>query len=50
MRSFSLTAETSDDFHTVLTLSLLGLAVSLLAIGSGGFIHAEYMADLLWLF
>jgi hypothetical protein len=49
-RSASLARESSDDLTIVLTFSLLGLALSLLAIGSGGFIDAEYMADLLLLF
>jgi hypothetical protein len=48
--SASLARESSDDLTVVLTFSLLGLALSLLAIGSGGFIDAEYMADLLLLF
>jgi hypothetical protein len=34
----------------VVTFALLGLALSLLAIGRGGLIDAEYMADLLLLF
>jgi len=33
-------------FTIVLTFSLLGLALSLLMIGRGGFIDAEYMANL----
>jgi hypothetical protein len=49
-RSASLARESSDDFTIVLTFALLGLALSLLAIGRGGFIDAEYMADLLLLF
>jgi hypothetical protein len=48
-RSVSLVRESSDDFTIVVTFSLLGLALSLLAIG-GGLIDAEYMADLLLLF
>ena len=40
----------SGDFTIVVTLSLLGLAVSLLAIGTGGVIDPEYMATLLFLF
>jgi hypothetical protein len=45
----SLARESSDDFTIVLTFSLLGLALSLLAIGKIGFIDANYMADLLLL-
>jgi hypothetical protein len=48
-RSLSLVRDSSDDLTIVLTFSLLGLALSLLAIGSG-LIDAEYMADLLLLF
>jgi hypothetical protein len=48
-RSLSLARESSDDFTIVLTLSLLGLALSFLAIGRGGPIDPEYMADLLLL-
>jgi hypothetical protein len=48
-RSVSLVRESSDDLTIVVTFSLLGLALSLLAIGSG-LIDAEYMADLLLLF
>ena len=40
----------SGDFTIVVTLSLLGLALSLLAIGMGGLIDPEYMATLLFLF
>jgi hypothetical protein len=49
-RSISLATESNDDFHMVLTLSLLGLAISLLAIGRIGFIDPEYMADLFLFF
>jgi hypothetical protein len=49
-RSASLVRESSDDFTIVVTFALLGLALSLLAIGRGGPIDAEYMADLLLLF
>jgi hypothetical protein len=48
-RSISLVRESSDDLTIVVTFSLLGLALSLLAIGSG-LIDPEYMADLLLLF
>jgi hypothetical protein len=48
--STSLARESSDDFKVVLTFSLLGLALSLLAIGRVGFINPEYMANLLLLF
>jgi hypothetical protein len=48
-RSTSLARETSGDLTIVVTFSLLGLALSLLAIESG-LIDAEYMADLLMLF
>ena len=36
-----------DNFRTVVTLSLSGLAVSLLVIGKVGFIDPEYMISLL---
>jgi hypothetical protein len=49
-RSVSLVKESCDDLTIVVTFSLLGLALSLLAIGRGGFIDAEYMANLLLLF
>jgi hypothetical protein len=49
-RSASLARESSDDFAIVLTFALLGLALSFLAIGRGGPIDAEYLADLLLLF
>jgi len=49
-RSVSLARESSGAFTVVLTFSLLGLALSLLAIGKIGFIDPEYMADLLMLF
>jgi hypothetical protein len=49
-RSVSLARESSGDFTIVLTFSLLGLALSLLAIGKASFIDVEYMADLLMLF
>jgi hypothetical protein len=49
-RSTSLARESSDDLTIVATFSLLGLALSLLAIGKLGFIDPEYLADLLLLF
>ena len=49
-RSASLARESSDDFTLVMTFALLGLAISLLAIGKAGFIDVEYMAELLLLF
>jgi hypothetical protein len=49
-RSVSLAREFSGDFTIVLTFSLLGLALSLLAIGRVGFIDPAYMTDLLMLF
>jgi hypothetical protein len=49
-RSATLTRECSDDLTIVTTFALLGLALSLLAIGKGGFIDAGYMADLFLLF
>ena len=49
-RSISLARESSGDFTIVVTFALLGLALSLLAIGKGGLIDPEYMADLLLLF
>ena len=45
-QSASLVRESSGDFTIVLTFSLLGLALSLLAIG---LIGPEYMGDLLLL-
>jgi hypothetical protein len=48
-QSASLARESGDDLTIVVTFSLLGLALSLLGIGSG-LIDAEYMADLLLLF
>jgi len=38
--------KSSGDFSIVLTLSLLGLALSLLLIGRAGFIDPEYMGNL----
>jgi hypothetical protein len=49
-RRTSLAKESSDDFTIVMTFSLLGLALSLLAIGRLGFIDAGSLADLLVLF
>jgi hypothetical protein len=45
--SASLARESSDNLSVVLTFSLLGLAISLFAIG---FIDPEYMANLFMLF
>jgi hypothetical protein len=42
--------ESGDDFTIVLTFSLLGLALSLLAIGRLGFIDAGSLANMLVLF
>jgi len=49
-RSASFARESNDDLTIVVTFSLLGLALSLLAIGRAGFIDPEYMANLLLLF
>jgi hypothetical protein len=49
-RTAYLARESSGDFTFVLTFAPLGLALSLLAIGRGGLIDPEYMADLLLLF
>ena len=49
-RSTSLAREARGDLTFVATFSLLGLALSLLAIGRIGFIDPEYLADLLMLF
>jgi hypothetical protein len=49
-RSVSLARDTSGDFTIVTTFSLLGLALSLLAIGHGVFINPEYTTNLLLLF
>ena len=49
-RSATLTRERSDDLTIVRTFALLGLALSLLAIGKGDFNDAGYMADLFLLF
>jgi hypothetical protein len=38
--------KSSGDFTIVLTLSLLGLALSLFVIGRAGLIDPEYMANL----
>jgi hypothetical protein len=46
----SLARKSSGDFTVVMTFALLGLALSLLAVGRGGLIDAEHMADLLLLF
>ena len=48
-RSLSLVRESSDDLSVVMTFSLLGLALSLLAVGPGGPIDTEYLAELLLL-
>ena len=48
-RSLSLVRESSDDLIVVMIFSLLGLALSLLAVGPGGPIGAEYLAELLLL-
>jgi hypothetical protein len=48
--SASVARESGDDFSMVLTFALLGLAISLLAIGKAGSIDADYMAMLLMLF
>jgi hypothetical protein len=42
--------ESGDDFTTVATFALLGLALSLLAMGKGGLLYPEYMTNLLLLF
>jgi hypothetical protein len=42
--------ESGDDFTTVATFALFGLALSLLAMGKGGLIYPEYMTNLLLLF
>jgi hypothetical protein len=42
--------ESGDDFTTVTTFALLGLALSLLAMGKGGLLSPEYMTNLLLLF
>jgi hypothetical protein len=49
-RRASLAKESSDDLTIVVTFSLLGLALSLLAIGRLGFIDPGSLADLLVLF
>ena len=49
-RSTSLARESSDDLIIVATFSLLGLALSLLAIGRLGFIDAGSLANMLVLF
>jgi len=41
---------TSDFFTVVTTFPLLGLAVSLLVIGTASLVSSEYMASLLLLF
>jgi hypothetical protein len=47
--SISVSRESSDDFTIVLTFALLGLALSLLAIGQE-IIDVNYMANLMLLF
>jgi hypothetical protein len=42
--------ETGGDFTTVATFALLGLALSLLAMGKGGLLSPEYLTNLLLLF
>ena len=49
-RSASVARATGGEFTIVATFALLGLALSLLAIGRGGIINPEYMTDLLLLF
>ena len=39
-----------DDFTTVATFALFGLAISLLAMGKGGLLDPEYFSNLLLLF
>jgi hypothetical protein len=46
-RSASLARKSSGDFTVVMTFALLGLALSLLAIGKANLIDPEYMATLL---
>jgi hypothetical protein len=48
-QSASITGESSDDFTVVAIIGLLGLALTLLAIGDG-LIDAESMIDFLLLF
>jgi hypothetical protein len=49
-RSVSLAKASTGELTIIVMFSLLGLALSLLAIGKAGFIDPEYMADLLLLF
>lgn len=43
-------SEFGDDFTTVATFALLGLALSLLVVGKGGLLDPEYTANLFRLF
>jgi hypothetical protein len=45
--SVSVAKKSSEDFTVVMMFSLLGLAISLLAIGKAGLIDPEYLATLL---
>jgi hypothetical protein len=45
--SVSVAKKSSGDFTIVMMFSLLGLALSLFAIGKAGFIDPEYLATLL---
>ena len=45
--SVSVAKKSSEDFTVVMMFSLLGLAISLLAIGKAGLIDPEYLAILL---
>ena len=46
-QSASVAKKSSGDFTVVMTFSLLGLALSLLAIGKASLIDPEYLATLL---
>jgi hypothetical protein len=46
-QSAAVAKKSSGDFIVVTTFSLLGLVLSLLAIGKAGFIDPEYLATLL---
>ena len=46
-QSTAIAKKSSGDFTVVMTFPLLGLALSLFAIGKASLIHPEYLASLL---
>jgi hypothetical protein len=49
-RGWRIDALIGDDFTTVATFALFGLAISLLTMGKGGLLDPEYFSNLLLLF